>query len=139
MDATDAHHSIFLGPNSGTNCPNTFWMDTQSTATDGSYVPLYMGYFDTRQAFINGSETISGDLSVGGNLTAASFTGNAAGLTNETLVGNSIPTNAMSSWPTAPASPGAISLVNSNGTLYELQSGANGLTWVATNLIGEVH
>ena len=39
----------------------------------------------------------------------------------------SIVPNAMSAWPTAPASPGAISLVNSNGTLYELQSGAGGV------------
>jgi hypothetical protein len=50
-----------------------------------------------------------------------------------------IPTNALASWPTVPASRGSASLVNSNGTLYELQSGANGATWVATNLIGAVH
>jgi len=50
-----------------------------------------------------------------------------------------IATNAMSSWPAVPASPGACALVNSNGTLYMLQSGAGGRTWGWTNVIGAVH
>ena len=74
-----------------------------------------------------------------GNLSYHPSTGTLTAQGAVTAGALSIVPNAMSAWPTAPASPGAISLVNSNGTLYELQSGAGGATWIATNLLGAVH
>jgi hypothetical protein len=49
-----------------------------------------------------------------------------------------ITTNDLSAWPSTPASTGAISLVNSNGTGYVLESGANGTLWTSTNLLLQV-
>jgi hypothetical protein len=39
-------------------------------------------------------------------------------------------------WPAAPTTPGACCFVNSNSTVYLLQSAPNGMTWTATNKIG---
>jgi len=47
----------------------------------------------------------------------------------------SIPTNSISTWPATPTYRGQAVIVNSNGTVYGLKSGANGATWVSTNLI----
>lgn len=72
--AGSANDSIFIGKNSGTNRAATLWVDTQSTLTDGSYLPLLLGYFDLRQLFVNGSLTVTGSV------TAASFSGTASSI-----------------------------------------------------------
>lgn len=45
-------------------------------------------------------------------------------------------TNALSSWPTAAVSRGGYAVVNSNSTVYILQSGPNSTAWTSTNMLG---
>jgi hypothetical protein len=101
--------SINIGAFSGTNRADTIWMDTKATVADGSYMPLILGYCDTRLLTINGT------------LTATN--------------GYFLPTNSLAAWPTAPATPGAAYFGNSNGVVYLLTSGL-GNTWTSTNKLG---
>jgi len=115
-----ASDSVFIGPNSGTNRPNTFWMDTQAPYANGAYLPLYLGYFDTRQAFINGTLAISGSVT-GSSLTLPTLN-NVAFLKTDAggalEAGSTIPANSIYGWP-----------ANSSGYLENDGSGA--LSWGA--------
>lgn len=68
------------------------------------------------------------------NLTTT-FTGNGGPVTNLNISVSFMPTNALSTWPTAPQTRGGAAVVNSNATVYILTSTPAGLTWAATNKI----
>jgi hypothetical protein len=71
-----------------------------------------------------------------GNFDAASNFNAVASVRAKTLSGTNgylLPTNSLSTWPTAAASPGQAYIGNSNGTIYILTSLPTGTAWVATN------
>jgi len=67
-NATNAARSIFIGPYSGTNRADTIWLDTKSTASDGSYMPLILGYCDTRSLIVNGTLLVTNTATFPGSL-----------------------------------------------------------------------
>jgi len=85
-----------------------FWIDSQGNVSVGSSPP----------AATAGKFEVTGDIRATTTLSATN--------------GYWFPSNALSVWPTAPRAPGHAALVNSNGTIYLLQSGL-GATWLNTN------
>jgi len=90
----------------------------------------------TGQAFLSGDGTVywpelinHKHMTTTGDI--LSMSGKQIATTNGFIV---FQTNAISFWPIAPLHRGDQMLVNSNGTMYWLKSGANGNTWISTNL-----
>lgn len=112
------------------------WRGTNPPATiPPFYGNFYGGFFTNNNAHIDttGAGYFATVDVVNGLVAHSSF--QVSGEMDVTGAFISWNTNAMSTWPIAPAGRGGIALVNSNGTLYALISGPNGNAWISTNHI----
>lgn len=135
MGVYAAHGEVGIG----TNEPTQVLVGTTLTVTapsGGQALTLFDAgggvYSVTREQSIGNLQITGGNVTAGVGLSLASASGEFARFGGQSIM---FPTNAQSSWPTAPLTRGGAAMVNSNGYIYMLQSLPATLVWSKTNLI----
>ena len=116
-----------------TSAPPTLSVTTASSSAPipyngnfyGGFFTSTLSHIDTTGAGFFTSTLESTDTSAVGNFAIANLTD------------VEIATNAIASWPTSAHTKGGAAIVNSNATLYLLQSSPGSQVWAATNKIGQ--